>query len=176
MNRSRKNLIEELMRVGNLIDPISNARTEEGEQDKTSLNTSPHESLMQRSHSAPEDIPVVDDVVEEPYATRDMFEVPEQWLQMSEPEDLDGLVGHKSRNLKDIESDINEHSTAVNSRQHLEPPPGDTDFPIDDLAYQLVMLIEKQVSKRSGEELDDVFREELTKAVTAELHSWLDAD
>jgi len=176
VNRSRRNLIEELIRVGNLIDPIPNERTEEKAQDKSSLNTDPYESVKRGSQSALEDIPVVDDVVEEPYATRDMFETPEQWSKMSEPEDLDGLVGDKSLNLKHIDSDINEQSIAVNSGQYSEPTPEHTDFPIDDLAYQLVMLIEKQVSKRSGEELDDVFREELTKAVTAELHSWLDAD
>lgn len=176
MNRSRKTLIEELIRVGNLIDPIPKERTEEREQNKSSVNTGPHELIRQQPQLALEDIPVVDDVAEEPYATRDMFEDPEQRSQMSEPEDLDGLVGDKSPNLKHIDSGINKQSTAVNSRQHLEPPPDDTDFPIDDLAYQLVMLIEKQVSKRSGEELDDAFRDELTKAVTAELHNWLDND
>ena len=49
-------------------------------------------------------------------------------------------------------------------------------FPVEELARELVTLIEDRVSQRSGEQLDDVFRDELTQAVTAQLEGWLKYD
>ncbi|MBO67743.1 MAG: hypothetical protein CL398_05465 [Acidiferrobacteraceae bacterium] len=175
MNRSRKNLIEELIRVGNLIGPISSEQTENWEQDELSNIETP-KLTKQQTQSELEDIPVVNDVVEESYTTRDMFEIPEQQPQISEAEDLDLLTDYQLPNLRQSDFNINDQSTTVKSQPHLESDAVHSGFPIDDLASQLVMLIEQQVSKRSGEELDDVFRDELTDAVTAELRNWLDTD
>ena len=46
-------------------------------------------------------------------------------------------------------------------------------FPVNELAKELVVIIEDRVSKRSGEYLEDAFRDELTEAVTTQLESWL---
>ena len=49
-------------------------------------------------------------------------------------------------------------------------------FPVEELARELVALIEDRVSQRSGEQLDDTFRDELTQAVIAKLEGWLKYD
>jgi non-homologous end joining protein Ku len=49
-------------------------------------------------------------------------------------------------------------------------------LPVEELARELVTLIEDRVSQRSGEQLDDAFRDELTQAVTAKLEGWLKYD
>ena len=63
--------------------------------------------------------------------------------------------------------------TSATERVTSEPT---EEFPITELARELVVLIEEKVSKRSGEYLDDSFRDELTEAVTLQLESWLHYD
>jgi hypothetical protein len=178
LDRTRKKLIEELIRVGRLIDPAPGTGQLESE-DNAELS-----GIAQQSDMDPpspvvdlEGLPVVDDVVDRAYTTKDMF--------------ADPVGGHVSRLTKALE----EQQLAANTSGPRDTPvskrigPAGTDpenqvskeattigFPVEELARELVTLIEDRVSQRSGEQLDDAFRDELTQAVTAELEGWLKYD
>ena len=176
MDRTRKKLIEELIRVGRFIDPPPG--TGQG-KDAAELPCITQQSGMDaRSPVADlEGLPVVDDVVDRPYTTKDMFAGP--------------VGGHVSRVAKALEG----QQPAANRSGPRDAPvserigPAGTDpenqlsqeattigFPVEELARELVTLIEDRVSQRSGEQLDDAFRDELTQAVTAKLEGWLKYD
>ena len=178
LDRTRKKLIEELIRVGRLIDPAPGTGQQKGE------DTVELPGITQQSDMDPpsqvvdlEGLPLVDDVVDRPYTTKDMFAGP--------------VGGHASRVAKALEG----QQPAANRSGPRDAPvserigPAGTDpenqlsqeattigFPVEELARELVTLIEDRVSQRSGEQLDDAFRDELTQAVTAKLESWLKYD
>ena len=178
LDRTRKKLIEELIRVGRLIDPAPGTGQRESE-DNVELS-----GITQQSDMDPpspvvdlEGLPVVDDVVDRANTTKDMFAGP--------------VGGHVSRLAKALEG----QQPAANRSGPRDAPvserigPAGTDpenqlsqeattigFPIEELARELVTLIEDRVSQRSGEQLDDAFRDELTQAVIAKLEGWLEYD
>ena len=178
MDRARKKLIEELIRVGRLIDPAPGTGQRERE-DNVEFS-----GITQQSDIDPpspvvdlEGLPVVDDVVDRTYTTKDMF--------------ADPVGSHVSRVAKALEG----QQPAANTSGPRDAPVSDrvgpagtdpenqlsqekttTGFPIEELARELVTLIEDRVSQRSGEQLDDTFRDELTQAVTAQLGGWLKYD
>lgn len=178
MDRTRKNLIEELIRVGRLIDPAPGTETRKGK------NAAKLPSIRQQSEvsarSPMEDIeglPIVNDVVDRPYTTKDMF--------------VDPAGGHISRLANSLEGQQPAASTSGSSdtpvSKRIEPAATDPEkqlseeaptirFPAEELARELVTLIEDRVSQRSGEQLDDSFRDELTQAVIAQLQGWLKYD
>jgi len=178
LDRNRKKLIEELIRVGRLIDPVPGTEQRKGDE------TAELSGITQQSGiGAPstmtdlEGLPVVDDVVDRPYTTKDMFAAP--------------LGGHGSRLASPIEgqqlatktSDSSDPSASGHVRSVATDPEIQSsqetaaiEFPIEELARELVTLIEDRVSQRSGEQLDDTFRDELTQAVIAQLEGWLKYD
>ena len=178
LDRTRKKLIEELIRVGRLIDPAPGTGQPESE-DNVELSGITQQSDMDPPSQVVdlEGLPLVDDVVDRPYTTKDMFAGP--------------VGGHVSRLAKALEG----QQPAANRSGPRDAPvserigPAGTDpenqlsqeattieFPVEELARELVTLIEDRVSQRSGEQLDDAFRDELTQAVTAKLEGWLKYD
>ena len=169
MDRNRKKLIEELIRVGRLIDPApspgllesKNSAKISGITEKPDIdNSTPGKDL--------EDLPVVGDVFDPPYATKDMF-----------PTSVDVHVPStaKHSDLQQPEEPISQ-LTNVHANKHQESAlinqeAASIGFPLKELARELVTLIEDRVSRRSGEQLDDTFRDELTEAVTMQLEGWL---
>jgi hypothetical protein len=178
LDRTRKKLIEELIRVGRLIDPAPGTGQPESE------GHAELSGVSQQSDMDPplpvvdlEGLPVVDDVVDRAHTTKDMF--------------ADPVGSHISRLTKDLKG----QQPTANTSGPLDDPvsermgPAGTDpenqrsqeataigFPVEELARELVTLIEDRVSQRSGEQLDDAFRDELTQAVTAQLEGWLKYD
>ena len=178
MDRTRKKLIEELIRVGRLIDPAPGTGQRKGE------NTADRSSITQQSdmdaRSTVEDLkdlPVVDDIVDRPYTTKDMFADP-----------LGSHVSRLARHLEGQQPAANKSgSSDVPVSERVGPVAADPEkqfsqetavigFPVEELARELVTLIEDRVSQRSGEQLDDTFRDELTQAVIAKLEGWLKYD
>ena len=114
------------------------------------------------------------DAVDRAYTTQDMF--------------ADPVGSHLSRSAKNLEG----QQPVANTFDTRDAPvserigPAGTDpenqlsqeattigFPVEELARELVTLIEDRVSQRSGEQLDDAFRDELTQAVISQLEGWL---
>ena len=178
MDRTRKKLIEELIRVGRLIDPAPDARQRKSE-DVAEFHGIVEQYDIDNQSLLPdlEDPPVVNDVVDQPYSTKDMF--------------FDPVVSNESRSAKDVEEQypvtntsdssdtpLREHvgSVATDSEKTLCQETTGSGFPIEELARELVTLIEDRVSQRSGVQLDDTFRDELTQAVITQLEDWLRYD
>ena len=179
LDHSRKKLIEELIRVGRLIDPAPDTRQRKDEDAATLPGITQQSDMGARSPAEVlEDLPVVDDVVDRPYTTKDMF--------------ADPAGGHVSRLTSPLEGQqpasntSGSNDTPASERvgpvasdpkkllSHQEVP--SIGFPVEELARELVTLIEDRVSQRSGEQLDDTFRDELTQAVIAQLDGWLKYD
>jgi len=178
LDRTRKKLIEELIRVGRLIDPAPGTGQQKGEgtvelpgiaQQSDMDAQSPVEGL--------EDLPVVDQVVDRPYTSKDMFADPvgSYVSKLAQPLEGQQPAANKSGSsdvpvservgpvATDLEKQFSQETTVIG-------------FPVEELARELVSLIEDRVSQRSGEQLDDTFRDELTQAVTAQLEVWLKYD
>ena len=178
MDRTRKKLIEELIRVGRLIDPAPGTESRKG-KDVTELPAITQQSDIDARTPAGnlEGLPVVDDVVDRPYATKDMF-----------ADTADSHVSRLVRPLKGqqpVTNTSDPRDTPVSERigsastgpeNQLSPEATTIGFPVEELARELVTLIEDRVSQRSGEQLDDTFRDELTEAVIVQLEGWLDYD
>jgi hypothetical protein len=176
LERTRKNLIEELIRIGRLIDPALGAwRWEDKNAVESPDITEEPELGVPKLMQDLEDLPVVEDVVERPYATKDMFSAPDDNPVSSTTMPL-------RKNQPKVKKISDSSDTHLSSREEL--PEIDSgkpftqelatiEFPVEELAQELVSLIEGRVSSRSGEQLDDTFRDELTQAVTTQLESWL---
>ena len=178
MDRTRKKLIEELIRVGRLIDPAPGTGQRKGEDGAKLPGIKRQTGIDNQSSTAGlEGLPVVDDVVDRPYATKDMFAMP--------------MGSHGSRLAQPLGGQQPAANASDSSDPHVSEParPVTTDpkkplsqeasaipFPVEELARELVTLIEDRVSQRSGEQLDDAFRDELTLAVIAQLEGWLKYD
>ena len=174
MDNARKKLIEELIRVGRLIDPVPSSNQKEIDDAADFLG--PTEDLdvdAVMSEPDPEDIPVVDDVADLPYSTKDMFSAPvtSHSSSTAKPQELDQISSNTSHLNNSLMSDREETSSLSRWEQPLEPDA--IRFPVEELARELVTLIEDRVNQRSGEQLDDTFRDELTRAVTVQLEGWL---
>ena len=178
MDRTRKKLIEELIRVGRLIDPAPSIGQRNGE------NAAELPGITHRSELSPqspvaelEGLPVKDDVVDLPYTTKDMFSDPVGSHESKLAITSERQQPAASKSLSDDFS-LNESvgSVATVSEGQLGQEATTFSFPVEELARELVTLIEDRVSLRSGEQLDDIFRDELTQAVTATLESWLKYD
>ena len=167
LDRSRKKLIEELIRVGRLIDPAPNTGQTEGDGpaelsgDEQQFNVDPLSQVVD-----PENPPIVEDVVDRPYATKDMFADFSRPLERQRP-----VISARDSSNTPVNEPVGPIAT------HLANKPNQATtgigFPVEELARELVTLIGDRVSQRSGEQLDDTFRDELIQAVTAELESWL---
>ena len=178
MDRTRKKLIEELIRVGRLIDPAPGTGQRKGEDAAELPGITQQSGMDARSPVADlEGLPVVDDVVDRPYTTKDIFAAPvgshvsrlTRPLEGQQPAantsgSRDAPVSERVGPVAaDLEKRLSQEATAIG-------------FPVEELARELVTLIEDRVSQRSGEQLDDTFRDELTQAVIAQLEGWLKYD
>ncbi len=171
MNPARRKLIEELIRVGRLIDPATSSKNTTSEVD-----TKQNDISVSNTEKEFEDIPLMETVVNTPYTTKDMFIAGDEPKSPSYGNSDDSNIvdtisepEHTSTKTVDDESVSRKDNTLAQSESPEE-------FPITELARELVVLIEEKVSKRSGEYLDDAFRDELTEAVTRQLESWLHYD
>jgi hypothetical protein len=178
LDRTRKKLIEELIRVGRLIDPVPDT-TQQTSEDAAELPRIAQQSDMDTQLTVEdlEGLPVVYDVVDLPYTTKDMFTDP-----------ADNHVSKLATPLEEQQPTTNILSSSeVPVSEHAGPMVTDSEnqfsqeesaigFPVEELARELVTLIEDRVSQRSGEQLDDTFRDELTQAVIAKLEGWLKYD
>ena len=178
MDRTRKKLIEELIRVGRLIDPAPGTGQRKGEDGAELPGIKRQTGIDNRSSTAGlEGLPVVDDVVDRPYATKDMFAVPvgRQGSRLARPLEGQQLTANTSGS-SDAPVSERVESMTVDSERQLSQEATAIGFPAEELARELVTLIEDRVSQRSGEQLDDSFRDELTQAVIAQLEGWLKYD
>ena len=178
MNHPRKKLIEELIRVGRLIDPAPGTGLQESEDAmETPSITEEPDIGSPVLESDLEVLPVLDDVVGPHYATKDMFTTT-----------VDSHVPSTTKPLRAQQPDANtsgasnvyisdrEEFAMIETKMQLGQDASPIRFPVAELAQELVTLIEERVSQRSGEQLDDMFRDELTHAVTAHLEDWLEYD
>jgi hypothetical protein len=175
LNRTRKKLIEELIRVGRLIDPAPGSRQRKAADDAELPGITEQSGIDNQWPMADlEDLPIVNDIVDRPYTTKDMFAAPTGNYQSKLPE--------PSRRQQPPMKISDSSNTPITKRTglpttNLEKQAGQEanaiSFPVDELARELVTLIEDRVSQRSGEQLDDTFRDELTLAVIARLEGWL---
>ena len=171
MNPARKKLIEELIRVGRLIDPATTDKN-------TTFEVNTKHSDVSASNTEKEcgDIPLMETVVNTPYTTKDMFTEGDE-VKSPSYNNLNGpeIVGTRSE-PKHISPEAIDDAPVDIKGGTLGQSESPDEFPMTELARELVVLIEEKVSKRSGEYLDDSFREELTEAVTRQLESWLHYD
>ena len=178
LDRTRKQLIEELIRVGRLIDPApgTGQRKDEDAKERPSIT---EQSGMDAGSPVTglEGLPVVDDVVDQPYTTKDMFTAP---VDSYEPTLARPLERQRTAANTPGSNDapVSEHigHVATYPEKQLSQEATAIGFPVEELARELVTLIEDRVSQRSGEQLDDTFRDELTQAVIAKLEGWLEYD
>jgi hypothetical protein len=178
LDRTRKKLIEELIRVGRLIDPAPGTGQRESE------GNAELSGITQQSDMDPpspvvnlEGLPVVDEVVDRAYATKDMFADPVRSHVSGSAKALEGQqpAANKS-DPRDAPVSKRIGPAATDPENQLSPEAATIGFPVEELARELVTLIEDRVGQRSGEQLDDAFRDELTQAVTAQLEGWLKYD
>ena len=178
MDHTRKKLIEELIRVGRLIDPVPNTRQRKSEDAEALPRITQQSNMDARSPTEDlEGLPVVDDVADRPYTTKDMFaaavgnhesrfagflEGQQPAVNTSDSSD-DPESGRVAPMATNLEKQLGQGATAIG-------------FPVEELARELVILIEDRVNERTGEHLDDTFRDELTQAVIAHLEGWLKYD
>ena len=178
MDRTRKKLIEELIRVGRLIDPAPGAGQRKGE-DAAELPGITQQSDMDPPSQVVdlEGLPLVDDVVDRPYTTKDMFAAPVGSHVSRLANALEGQQPAANRSgPRDAPVSERIGPVGTNPENQLSQEATTIGFPVEELARELVTLIEDRVSQRSGEQLDDAFRDELTQAVTAKLDGWLEYD
>ena len=178
MDCSRKKLIEELIRVGRLIVPAPGTGQRIGEDATELPGITQQPGMDARAPVADlEGLPVVDDVVDQPYTTKDMFTAP---VGSHEPTLARSLEGQRT-----VANTADSNDTLVRERigyvatypeKQISQEATAIGFPVEELARELVTLIEDRVSQRSGEQLDDTFRDELTQAVISQLESWLKCD
>ena len=90
-----------------------------------------------------------------------MSKPPIETIAAEETQDIQSDHGQTA--ATDPEKQFNQETTVIG-------------FPAEELARELVTLIEDRVSQRSGEQLDDTFRDELTQAVITQLEGWLKYD
>ena len=178
MDRTRKKLIEELIRVGRLIDPAPSTGQPEN-ADNVELS-----GITQRSDMDPpsqvvdlEGLPLVDDVVDRPYTTKDMFADPvgSYVSRLAQPLEGQQPAANKSSS-SDVPVSERVRPVAADLEKQFSQETTVIGFPVEELARELVSLIEDRVSQRSGEQLDDTFRDELTQAVITQLEGWLKYD
>ncbi len=174
MSSNRKHLINELLRVRNLIDPEKNSadvettgHIEETDNNKKAGDDPANLITVSRTQS------IKDKVDNTNYATRDMF-------SSSDSDD------HNSNNASSLTETQIERSSSLQIEtnfSYAESPLNqstlerdNTPFSLNKLARELVVLVEDQVIRRSGEQLDDTFRDELIEAIEIQLHNWMAAD
>jgi len=178
LDRTRKKLIEELIRVGRLIDPAPGAGQRKGKEAGELPGITQQSGMDVRSPVADlEGLPVVDDVVNRPYTTKDMFAVPVGSYGSRLARPLEGQQ-RAANTSGSIDAPVSEPLGPVTAdpKKQLSQETTAIGFPVEELARELVTLIEDRVSQRSGEQLDDTFRDELTQAVIAQLEGWLKYD
>jgi len=178
LDGARKKLIEELIRVGRLIGPAPGTGQRKGENATELFGSTQQSAMDARSPVANlEGLPVVDDVVDQPYTTKDMFTAPESSHGSRLTRPLEGQrSAANTSNSSDVPVSKRVGSVAIDSENQLSQEATAIGFPVEELARELVTLIEDRVSQRSGEQLDDTFRDELTQAVIAQLEGWLKYD
>ena len=168
MNPARRKLIEELIRVGRLIDPVLNSGNFKN-QDSSTFGDNTELEINEEL----EDIPVMEKAVDATYTTKDMFTTDES----SESSlNNDSTVSNSVDGYSDTEhaySGTSEDSSIDDVKEEQKQLILSEQVPANELAKELVVIIEERVSKRSGEYLEDAFRDELTEAVTTQLESWL---
>ena len=178
LDRARKKLIEELIRVGRLIGPAPSTGQRKGENATELPGITQQSGMNARSPVADlEGLPIVDDVVDQPYTTKDMFAAPESSQESRLTSPLEGQrSAANTSNSSNVPVIKRVGSVAIDPENQLSQETAVIEFPIEELARELVTLIEDRVSQRSGEQLDDAFRDELTQAVTTQLEGWLTYD
>lgn len=175
MDRTRNNLIEELIRVGRLIDPAPSTGQQEDETAGELSENSQQSNIDDRSLVMDlEGVPIVDDVVDQPFATKDMFVDPvdNHASRLARPFDGQQPAVNTSA-LNDSPISVRTDPVSAELQEQLSQETTGVEFPVTELARELVTLIEHHVSQRSGEQLDDTFRDELTQAVITKLEGWL---
>ena len=177
LDRARKKLIEELIRVGRLIDPAPGTGQRKGEDAVELPGITQQSDMDVRSHVVDlEGLPVVDEAVDPPYITKDMFAEPagNHVSRLARPSEGQQPAANKSGSSNVPVSERGPVATDLDKQFNQKTIV--TVLPVEELARELVTLIENRVSQRSGEQLDDTFRDELTQAVIAQLEGWLKYD
>ncbi len=165
MNSERSKLIKELMRVGRLIDPAS----EKSMQETKTKSTHKTDHNANEKKTPTQQIPVLDNIVDSPYSTRDMFSIKTKSEIPIETSEVKATkISQNSENKINLEE-----NASFSENSQLKSVVDLQELPIDELAREIVVVIEDIVSKRSGESLDDSFRDDLIDAVTLQLESWL---
>ena len=175
MDRGRQKLIEELLRVGRLIDPAPTAAENTLDESKDSIDksaTSVSEESATQEHI--DDLPVLEDVIGRPYDNIDMFAAPIRTSSVdpdyeASPKSLPNPAPYKFQ-----QSEKGGEITTVPESENLVSKKAPNNIlPSEELARELIDLIENRVSQRTGEQLDDEMRDDLMRAVIKHIESWL---
>lgn len=175
MKHTRKKLIGDLIRVSRLIEPApTNQQGEHRDIERYDASSKLGRKDFLKVGADFGDIPVVKEVVDHTYVARDMFTTDEKLPMPANVPTRKSpqLTGEISDSQKD-EIEPPKIMSISKTEAILDQPENNAKFPVHELARELVVLIDDLVSRRSGEHLDDAFRDELTEGVTTELQNWL---
>jgi hypothetical protein len=174
LDHIKKKLIEELILIGHLIDPAPGAGKIESKDSAECLSPSIAEKPSVGSSELEldlETLPLSDDIDDLTYATKDMFAASVD-SHVTDAAELSQTKQPAAKKYSSSNAQISDRVIPATTEQ-LEQNINEIRFPVEELARELVTLIADYVSQRSGEQLDDTFRDELTKAVTERLEDWL---
>ena len=160
LERARRILIEELLRVGRLIDPANNSHTD-------GIGNSEKESFQ--------DLPVLQVIVEQPHENLDMFPKASETNRLNE--DVEHPIQLETNTQDSLyDSNIDESSVPLdNPVIHTEQLYRDQSA-AEELARELIDIIENLINQRTGEQLDDVMRDDMIRVVIEHIDSWLTYD
>ena len=176
-----KELIRELKELGRLLDPeTETAQDEATTSDQTQLDT---DEIQTTSELA---APVLDPTEDldspetvDMFSTESLVDEPAT-ISNSEPETAelldDALTGTDS--LPSMER-AREQPSSPKSQAPVSTPSPDAGMSresIAELSRELIDTVEKTISRRSGEPLDEALREKLLSDVSQQLSAWLESD
>ena len=176
-----KELIRELKELGRLLDPeTETAQDEATTSDQTQLDT---DEIQTTSELAAPVFDLTEDLdspeTVDMFSTESLVDDPAM-ISHSEPETAellhDALTGTESPPPMDK---AREQPSSPISQAPVSTPSPDTGMSresIAELSRELIDTVEKTISRRSGEPLDEALREKLLSDVSQQLSAWLESD
>ena len=176
-----KELIRELKELGRLLDPeTETAQDEATTSDQTQLDTDEIQTTSELAapvFDPTEDLDSPETV--DMFSTESLVDEPAM-ISHSEPETAelldDALTGTESPPPMDRARE--QPSSPISQAPVSTPSPdaGMSRESIAELSRELIETVEKTISRRSGEPLDEALREKLLSDVSQQLSAWLESD
>ena len=178
MNRARRELIEELLSVGRLIDRTSRIGEYELDDSKIAIDTSASPVIEEPTIEANLDnSPTPEEITARPYDNIDMFSTLKDTRSTNSGDhtNLEIMLAPASHEIQ--ESSVEPEVTDILGLETLIRKEASCDpVPTEELARELVDLIGNRINQRTGEQLDDAMCDDLMQAVIKHIDSWLEHD